>query len=123
MRSQPPDAALHVPLAGSRLPRLLYLTVMLLFVARLCQAACIPGGSPAQPNQDALAHLLQAQDRCPGTALDFRNLVEGSGARLETTMVNFLGFRDPKDGAFFLFEIVSGQPTGFKAPIERGDLL
>ena len=85
---------------------------MLLFAARLYQAACMPENSPSQPNQDALARLLQAQDRCPGTALDFRNLVEGSGARLETTMVNFLSFRDPKDGALLLFEIVSGQLAG-----------
>jgi len=70
-----------------------------------------------------LALLLKAQDHCPDTALDFRNLVEGSGARLETTMVNFLGFRDPKDGAFFLFEIVSGQLAGLNLSIERGDLL
>ena len=119
---KPPDTQTQVPLTG-RLSRLMCFTAMLLLAARLCQAACIPENSPPQPNQDALAHLLQAQDRCPGTALDFRNLVEGSGARLETTMVNFLSFRDPADGAFFLFEIVSGQLAGLNLAIERGDLL
>jgi len=70
-----------------------------------------------------LALLLKAQDRCPETAIDFRNLVQGSGGRLETTMVNFLSFRDSGDGAFFLFEIVSGQPKTLNHPIEKGDLL
>src|SRR5437879_7163421 len=37
--------------------------------------------------------------------------------------IYFLGFRDPKDGAFFLFEIVSGELAGLKLSIERGDLL
>jgi hypothetical protein len=98
-----------------------------LLAGRLCHAACIPE-DPKQlasdkPNQDALALLLKAQDRCPDNALDFRNLVKGSGVQLETTMVNFESFRDPNDGAFFLFEIVSGQPTGLNNAIERGDLL
>jgi hypothetical protein len=96
---------------------------MLLFAVRLCQAACIPTNAQQQPNRDALARLLEAQDRCPSTALDFRNLVEGSGARLETTMVNFLSFHHPNPGAFFLFEIVSGQLAGLNLMVERGDLL
>ena len=38
-------------------------------------------------------------------------------------MVNFLSFRDPQDGAFFLFEIVSGQLTALSLSIDAGDLL
>ena len=108
-----PGTRSRVQLTSSRLIQFLYaIIVSSRAAARLCQAACIPKNSPAQPNQDALARLLQAQDRCPSTALDFRNLVEGSGAKLETTMVNFLSFRAPEEGAFFLFEIVSGQLAG-----------
>jgi hypothetical protein len=106
-----------------RLAKLVSFTAMLLFAARLCQAACTPENSPQQPNQDAVARLLQAQDRCPGTALDFRNLLERSGARLETTMANFLSFHNPNPGAFFLFEIVSGKIAALNLTIERGDLL
>ncbi len=106
-----------------RLTQLLHLTPLLLLTVQLCHAACVPEDAPPQPNQDALARLLEAQDRCPRTALEFRNLIEGSGARLETTMVNFLGFHNPNPGAFFLFEIVSGQLSGLNLPVERGDLL
>ena len=106
-----------------RLTQLVPLTAILLFAVQLCQAACIPEEFTAQPNQDAVARLLEAQDRCPGTALDFRNLLERSGARLETTMVNFLSFHNPNPGAFFLFEIVSGKVAALNLTIERGDLL
>src|SRR5439155_25957570 len=99
------------------------ITAVLLLAARLCQAECIPGHSPSQPNQDALALLLKTQDRCPVTTPDFLNLVERSGAKLETTMVNFLGFHDPDPGAFFLFQIVSGQLAAPNLSVERGDLL
>ena len=109
----------------SRLPRLLYVTVLILFAARLCQAACIPADTtklPNQrPNQDALALLLKAQATCPLTTLDFLKLVEGSGARLEPTMVNFHGFHNQDRGLFFLFEIVSGPLAGLN--VERGDFL
>jgi len=106
-----------------KLTRLLYATGVLLLVARLCQAECVPEHAPLQPNQDALARLLKAQDRCPVTTPDFLDLVEGSGAKLETTMVNFLGFHNPDPGVFFLFQIVSGQLAGPNLSIERGDLL
>jgi hypothetical protein len=103
----------------------LHVAATLLFAARFAQAACIPEDTThlpnQQPNQDALAVLLRAQDRCPLTTLDFLNLVEGGEGRLEPTMVNFQGFNDPDDGNFFLFEIVSGQLAGAK--VERGDFL
>src|SRR5262249_52614814 len=109
----------------SRLPRLLYLTVMLLFAARLCQAACVPMDTTKlpnpRPNQDALALLLKPQAKCPLTTPDFLKLVQGRGARLEPTMVNFLGFHNPDPGIFFLFENVSGQIAG--STVERGDFL
>src|SRR5262245_30161166 len=106
-----------------RLSQLLHLTTMLLLGVQLCQAACTLENAPPQSNQEAVARLLEAQDQCPGTALAFRNLIEGNGARLETTMVNFLSFHNPNPGAFFLFEIVSGQLAGLNLSIERGDLL
>jgi hypothetical protein len=105
--------------------RLFHVAVTLLFAARFAQAACIPEDTThlpnQQPNQDALAVLLRAQDQCPLTTLDFLNLVESGGGRLEPTLVNFQGFNDPDDGNFFLFEIVSGQLAGTK--VERGDFL
>ncbi|HSF34101.1 MAG TPA: hypothetical protein VLK82_27055 [Candidatus Tectomicrobia bacterium] len=106
-----------------KLTPFLHLTAILLFAVQLCQAACTPEDTPPQPNRDALARLLEAQDRCPRTALEFRTLVKSSGARLETTMVNFLSFHNPNPGAFFLFEIVSGQLAGLNLAVERGDLL
>jgi hypothetical protein len=106
-----------------KLTSVLHATAVLLFAARLCQAECVPEHAPLQPNQDALARLLKAQDRCPVTTPDFLNVVEGSGAKLETTMVNFLGFGNPDPGVFFLFQIVSGRLLGPNLSVERGDLL
>jgi hypothetical protein len=106
-----------------KLTHLLHFTAALLFAARLCQAECIPEHAPPQPNQDALARLLKAQDQCPATTPDFLNVVEGSGAKLETTMVNFLVFDNPNPGVFFLFQIVSGRLAGPNLSVERGDLL
>ena len=105
----------------NRLTEVARLTIGLLLAARVCPAACLPEGSPQPPNRDPLARLLAAQERCPGTALEFRDLVGRAGARLETTMVNFLGFHDPNPGAFFLFEIATGNMEG--ATADRGDLL
>ena len=107
----------------SRLVPLLLLIATLLLAARLSHAACLPEHSPPQPNRDAVARLLEAQDRCPDTALEFRNLVERSGGQLETTMVNFLSFHNPNPGAFFLFEIVSGKLAPLNLTVERGDLV
>jgi hypothetical protein len=56
--------------------------------------------------------------------MEFVAALERLGARMEPTMVNFVGFHNPDAGAFFIFEIVSsgGSPSStFK--IERGDLL
>lgn len=98
------------------------------------RAACPLKDSPQPPNQDAVARVLEQQSACPKDALEFRNLLKSAGARLEPTMVNFVGFHNPDPGAFFVFEIVSGtvrtapagrgagtQPTVIS--IERGDLL
>ena len=49
----------------SKLTQILHLTAVLLCAARLSHAACIPENAPPQPNQDALARLLETQDRCP----------------------------------------------------------
>jgi hypothetical protein len=102
---------------------LLLVTVVLLFAAPLSEAACIPRDSPTQPNQDALAMVLKAQARCPLTTPDFLNLIEGAGAKLDTTMVNFRGFHNPDRGDFFLFQIVSGKLASVDVPVERGELL
>src|SRR5215831_10770510 len=106
----------------TRLSQLLHLIAILLLGVQLCHAACTLDNAPPQPNQDAVARLLAAQDQCPSTALAFRTLLESSGARLETTMVNFLSFHNPNPGAFFLFEIVSGPLAGVNLAMERGDL-
>jgi len=106
-----------------KLALLLPVISMLLLAAPFADAACIPSGSPPQGNRDALARLLEGQDQCPLTAIDFRNLLERGGLRLETTEVNFLGFHNPGPGVFFLFEIVPGKLPGPNIAIERGDLL
>jgi hypothetical protein len=106
-----------------RVTDLVRLIAALPLAARVCTAACIPESSPQPPNRDPLARLLAAQAQCPGSAGEFRDLAERAGARLETTMVNFLGFHDPRPGAFFLFEIASGAMAGAGPSVGRGDLL
>jgi len=96
---------------------------ILLLAVPFADAACIPSGSPPQGNRDPLARLLEAQAQCPSKALEFRNLIERGGLRLETTQVNFQGFHNPDPGLFFLFEIVSGRLPGPNIVIERGDLV
>src|SRR5262245_52824856 len=104
-----------------RLALLLPVLSVLLLAAPLAQGACAIDGASPQANHDPLALVLQGQDKCPLTAIDFRNLLERSGLRLETTEVDFMGFHNPNLGALFLFEIVSGKLPN--VAIERGDLL
>ena len=88
------------------------------------RAACVPADLPTPPPRDPVARVLAQQSTCPATAIAFRNLLKKAGARLEPTMVNFVGFHNPDAGAFFVFEIASAPAGGASAiPIERGDLV
>jgi len=101
---------------------------VLLFVlvsAALARAACIPKNLATPAPKDPVARVLAQQNTCPKNAMQFGDILKRLGARLEPTMVNFVGFHKPASGAFFVFEIVS---TAGSAPvstltIERGDLL
>ena len=99
--------------------------ILLLISAMPARAACIPQNLSNPAPRDPVARVLAQQATCPKTAVAFRNLLKQSGARLEPTMVNFVGFHNPDAGAFFVFEIVSA--TGAGAPsqvkIDRGDLV
>jgi hypothetical protein len=59
------------------------------------------------------------------SAIEFRDALKRSGAHLEPTMVNFVGFHNPDAGAFFVFEVVSGAVGVLPSTltIQRGDLL
>ncbi|MEO7272821.1 MAG: hypothetical protein ABIX28_13785 [Vicinamibacterales bacterium] len=87
------------------------------------RGACVPSqlGTPAP--RDPVALVLAAQPSCPRTPLEFRRTLTRAGARLEPTMVNFVGFHNPGAGAFFIFEIASGTLTAPATTIARGDLL
>src|SRR4051812_48821120 len=87
-------------------------------------AKCVPQNFPPAVPQDPAARVLAAQDVCPRNVVEFVNALERSGAHMEPTMVNFVGFHNPDPGEFFIFEIVStaaAPSSGLK--IERGDLL
>jgi hypothetical protein len=88
------------------------------------RADCIPGNLATPAPKDPVARVLAAQRTCPKNAIEFVEALEQLGARMEPTVVNFVGFHNPDPGAFFIFEIVSStaaSPSTFK--IERGDLL
>jgi hypothetical protein len=87
-------------------------------------ASCIPKGLATPAPQDPVARVLAKQNACPKNAVEFVDVLKRSGARLEPTMVNFVGFHNPDPGAFFIFEIASSDsipPSGIA--IQRGDLL
>ena len=84
-------------------------------------AACIPSNLPTPSPRDPVVRVLDAQQSCPKTAIEFRTVLKRSGARLEPTMVNFVGFHNPDAGAFFVFEIVSAGSSTLT--IQRGDLV
>jgi len=93
--------------------------------AVVCCAACIPENLAAPGPQDPVARVLAQQSECPKSAVDLVDILQRAGARLEPTMVNFVGFHNPEAGAFFIFEIVSSSGTGSSSSldIQRGDLL
>lgn len=89
------------------------------------RAACIPKNLATPAPRDPVARVLALQNTCPKNAMEFSDIFKRLGARLEPTMVNFVGFHNPAPGAFFIFEIAStagGVPPSSLA-IERGDLL
>ena len=101
-------------------------TACLLMVAfaAVSRAACVPQKLATPAPQDPVARVLAQQTTCPKNAMEFVATLQRSGARLEPTMVNFVGFHNPDAGAFFFFEIVSSAgaaPSNFA--IARGDLL
>lgn len=64
-------------------------------------------------NNDALFKLLTAQTRCPGNALEFRDLVLKNGMSLKPAMVANRGFHNPlPQGSFSFFEAVVGAYGG-----------
>ena len=88
------------------------------------RANCIPEDLATPAPQDPVARVLAAQRTCPKNAIEFVKALDQLGARMEPTIVNFVGFHNPDPGAFFFFEIVSSKevsPSTFR--IERGDLL
>ena len=88
------------------------------------RADCSPENLATPAPQDPVARVLAAQRTCPKNAIEFVKALEQLGARMEPTVVNFVGFHNPDPGAFFIFETVSttaASPSTFK--IDRGDLL
>ena len=91
--------------------------------APVCHAACIPKNLATPAPQDPVARVLSAQNACPRTPHEFVDALKRLGARMEPTMVNFVGFHHADEGdAFFFFEIVSSAPPS-AVTIQRGDLL
>ena len=108
--------------------RVIVTSALLLLVITLparSRAACVPTNLATPSPKDPVARVLAEQPACPRNAIEFRELFKRSGARLEPTMVNFVGFHNPDPGAFFVFEIVSGSVGASSPPvvIQRGDLL
>jgi hypothetical protein len=88
----------------------------------LCHAACTVQKLATPAPKDPVARVLAAQDACPRTPREFVEALKRLGARMEPTVVNFVGFHNPDAGAFFFFEIVSNAPPS-AITIQRGDLL
>src|SRR4051812_38934062 len=63
-------------------------------------AACVPSRLATPAPRDAVAVVLAAQASCPLTPLEFRRALTRAGARLEPTMVNFVGFHNADAGGF-----------------------
>ena len=100
------------------------LALCLMGLAPLSFAQCVPRNVASPAPQDPVARVLAQQKACPANAMEFVGALERLGARMEPTMVNFVGFHNPEAGAFFLFEIVSGSgAASAQISIERGDLL
>jgi hypothetical protein len=93
--------------------------------AGFSRAACVPNNLATPAPQDPVARVLSQQNGCPKNAMEFVDILKRAGARLEPTMVNFVGAHNPDAGAFFIFEIVTlgGGDSPSKLSIPRGDLL
>ena len=92
--------------------------------AVFARAACVPQNLATPSPKDPVARVLAQQNACPKNAMEFVELLKRSGALMEPTMVNFVGFHNPDAGAFFIFEIVSsGGASPSSLTIQRGDLL
>ncbi|GMV31303.1 MAG: hypothetical protein AMXMBFR59_34280 [Rhodanobacteraceae bacterium] len=70
---------------------------------------------PPGAHDDALFKLLSAQPRCPGNALEFRNLVLANKMSSRPSMVANRGFHNPlPQGSFSFFESIDGSYAGQK---------
>jgi hypothetical protein len=87
----------------------------------LCHAACTVQKLATPAPKDPVARVLAAQDACPRTPREFVDALKRFGARMEPTMVNFIGFHNADMAEFFFIEIVSSAPPSIT--IQRGDLL
>src|SRR4051812_6596006 len=96
-----------------------------LWSAGFSRGACIPQNLATPAPRDPVARVLARQTKCPTNAIEFSAAFKQMGARLEPTMVNFVGFHNPAPGAFFFFEIASnvGATVPADLTIQRGDLL
>lgn len=99
------------------------LIIAALALAEPSRATCVPKNFATPPPQDPVARILAREARCPSDAREFGEATKRAGARTEPTMVNFVGFHDPDQGAFFIFEIVASDGDKPPVAIERGDLL
>src|SRR5215471_4493323 len=98
--------------------------ILTLACTPVCYAACVPKHLATPAPRDPVARVLAAQDACPKDAIEFVEILKQSGARMEPTMVNFLGVHNPDPGVFFIFEIVSSNGVAPSTiTIQRGDLL
>lgn len=88
---------------------------------RASAASCQIQGLRGNP-QDALAQLLRSQKTCPTDVFQFRQLLQGSGARLQTTMVANRGFHNASEGSFSLFETVTGPVRQVNFQLAPGQL-
>ena len=98
--------------------------ILALAFAGVSRAACVPHNLATPAPRDPVALVLAQQAACPKNPVQFVDMLQRAGARLEPTMVNFVGFHNPGPGAFFIFEIASSGGAAPSNPaIQRGDLL
>jgi hypothetical protein len=115
---------LEVSIMQTRMRAVLVAGAAWLFVlwsAALVHAACPVSDLPTPAPRDPVVRVLAQQSVCPQSGIDFRNALKRSGARLESTIVDFVGFHSPNAGALFIFEIASAASPSLT--LQRGDLL
>ena len=81
--------------------------LLVLWSAVPVHAACPVSDLPTPAPRDPVVRVLSQQSVCPMSGTDFRNAIKQSGGRLESTIVDFVGFHSPNAVALFIFEIAS----------------